>query len=323
MDSDIGKGSSKLFHVLCIFATVGLVSWCTYEYSLDHDFTEIKFRKFHESTDDIYPSITICDQAPFESTPAKERFKSYMKKSPINYNLEHEIVTEPLPRKAYMDLLGGLKKPLMDSALLTTNNTYEELLIGLQEMDYGEVTTRLSDLISDLEITFPIQSRLFWTMKYYVNSDDHVMFNETDFKAKNFKVGTGLTETYWRKQLLELTTMKSYISTRLPFNKCYTLDVPMKEGSPLREMTINFNTSIFSYGLSTGQFYFYLTYPKQFLRKLAQPGNRISLPKQPSQCYTLEIHLGPTKVVRRRNKRREPCNDDWKHHDENQLNAVF
>ena len=60
MDYSIGKASSMLFHALCIFATMGLVFWCIAEYSLDRDFTEIKFRKFQETPDDIYPSLTIC-----------------------------------------------------------------------------------------------------------------------------------------------------------------------------------------------------------------------------------------------------------------------
>ena len=299
-----------------------LVFWCIFEYSLDRDFTEIKFRKFHETPDDIYPSLTICDNAPFESTPAKERYKSHMKKLPLNIKGEKDILTEPLPIAAYMKLLEGKKEHLQNNNLLRLNNTYEELLLGLQEMDYDEVTTGLRDLISELQITFRIQSRTLMYLEYHVNNDDSVTLDETGFKDKNFKEETGSTETFWRKQLLEFKNIKSYISTRLPFYKCYTLDVPMKERFPIREISFSVNTSIFSYGLSTGQFHFYLTYPKQFLRILGQPGNRISLPKQPNQCYNLEIRLGPTKVVRRRDKWAEPCNEDWKNHDENQLNAI-
>jgi hypothetical protein len=47
------------------------------------------------------------------------------------------------------------------------------------------------------------------------------------------------------------------------------------------------------------------------------------LPVLQVQCYTFEIHLGPIKVLRRRDKRNERCNDDWQHHDEKQLRAVF
>ena len=297
-----GKRCSKLFHFLCIFATIGLVSWCYFEYSLDHDFTEIKFRKFHEKTDDIYPSITICDSSPFESPPAKERYASHTK----------NMLISSLPTQVYVMLLYGDKKTLMDSNL--PNNTYEELLLGLHEIDYDEVTTRLGDIVSKFYITIPIHSEDVRRLYYHVSSDDNLILNETDVeKWEDF--------TYWRKRLFGFKSITPYISSRQPFSKCYTLDVPMIEKVQIREISITLNTSIFAYGLSPSQFYFYLTYPNQFLS--TPLGNRIALPVKHAQCYKFEIHLGPIKVLRRRNKKQERCNDDWRDHDRKHLKAVF
>ena len=180
MDSDIGKGSSKLFHVLCIFATVGLVSWCTYEYSLDHDFTEIKFRKFHEKPDDIYPSITICDKTPFHSTPAKERFLSYMKNLLINHKGEYNIFAASVQIKAYQEVLAGRNSVLKNSIESNhLNTTYEQLLLDFQAIDYDEVTTQLRDLISGFYITIPIDSQSVNNLEYHISNDDDLILSQT------------------------------------------------------------------------------------------------------------------------------------------------
>ena len=57
----------KVFYILCIFVAISLTVWCTYEYHLDHDVTDIVLRKFQDTPNDILPSITLCKRDPFES----------------------------------------------------------------------------------------------------------------------------------------------------------------------------------------------------------------------------------------------------------------
>ena len=238
MDSGVGKYCSKLFHCLCMVATIVMVSWCSIEYFLDHDFVEIKFRKFHETPDDVYPSITICDKSPFDSTPAKERYRSYIKKVPMNISGEKHIHTPSLPINVYQKFLHGDQNTLINSRRLHPNHTEEELLLGLQEIDYDEVTTGLRDIISEFYITLPINSEDVRPLTYQVNSNDNLILNETDVeKWEDF--------IYWRKRLLKFKSITSYISTRQPYYKCYTLDVPMIEKVQIREISMTLNTSIF------------------------------------------------------------------------------
>jgi hypothetical protein len=229
---------------------------------------------------------------------------------------EKGIHTPSLPIQTYKDFIRGEQEIWSNIRLLFPNNTEEEVLLGLQEIDYDEVTTGLRDIISEFYITLPIDSEDLSRLNYDVRSDDQLILNEND-------IATWDDFTYWKKRLFEFKSITSYISTRQPYYKCYTIDAPMIEKVKIREISMRLNTSIFSYGLSSSQFHFYLTYPKQFLR--TPLGNRIALPLQikNAQCYKLEIHLGPIKVLRRRDKRKEPCNEDLKHHDEKQLNAVF
>ena len=100
----------------------------------------------------------------------------------------------------------------------------------------------------------------------------------------------------------------------------------MAKGIDMREIGFSFNTS-FNHGkyfdqmndlVSSGRFYVYLTYPNQFLREPYGSGIAPEIGKAVS-CYKLEIHVGYMRVVRRRNKKRAPCNVNWQRHDEKQL----
>ena len=55
----------RTYHIFCLVVAITLTSWCIYEYSMDRDVTEIRLRKFHETKEDVHPSITICSLNPF------------------------------------------------------------------------------------------------------------------------------------------------------------------------------------------------------------------------------------------------------------------
>ena len=59
------RGFKTVYYILCVLAAAILTFWCTYEYHLDHDVTEIILQKFHNTPNDILPSITLCDTNPF------------------------------------------------------------------------------------------------------------------------------------------------------------------------------------------------------------------------------------------------------------------
>ena len=48
------------YHGICLLATLLLVSWCIHLYQLDEDVSKIKYEKFHENSDKVYPSISMC-----------------------------------------------------------------------------------------------------------------------------------------------------------------------------------------------------------------------------------------------------------------------
>ena len=273
---------------------------------MDRDVTEIRLQKYHETPDDITPSITICFMSPFH----EEKFTKYFRQHTYtdirltqNYTAEEvrAIITN------FQAFIDGDETFLKDVASFTENTTYENLLETLQAIDYDKVTLDLADLVSRFRISIPISLRLVDSLSYYVQ--DNVWVSNEDGKIKSHS-------------LTEMKYVTTYVSARQPYYKCITVDLPMKLRMAIREVEIRLNTSIFSYGLSMSQFYFYLTYPKQFLR--APVGNRLQLPERGgSQCYKFEVYVGSMKTFKRRDKTNAPCNTDWRHHDEKQTNDIL
>ena len=93
---------SYSFTLLCILTTGGLcIYWC-HEYSLNDDLNVVRYKEFHDTSDDVYPTMSFCLRDPF-SKEALERLKinetSYraflMGKvfDPIFLNISYELVT--------------------------------------------------------------------------------------------------------------------------------------------------------------------------------------------------------------------------------------
>ena len=55
----------EIYHGFCVIIAIALTAYCLNQYILDPDVSSITLRKFHESQNDIYPSITLCDKDPF------------------------------------------------------------------------------------------------------------------------------------------------------------------------------------------------------------------------------------------------------------------
>ena len=107
---DMGKFTnvltSEAYHAVCLLFAVGLTSWCIHEFNLDHDVTEIKLKKYHETEEDIYPSITMCYTRPF----IKRNYMKYIEN--LTTGEFQDIQTnddEPIIIRQYIQWLEGNK----------------------------------------------------------------------------------------------------------------------------------------------------------------------------------------------------------------------
>ena len=113
----------QIYHITCVLATIALVAWASYEYSLNEDETQIHINQFHKTAEDIYPSITICIDDPLLERKLKEI---------------HPVLTNG----TYKAFLGGKG--------WSPNDVDNE---GMINIDYDNVTYQLEDIIDQFDLT--------------------------------------------------------------------------------------------------------------------------------------------------------------------------
>ena len=55
-----------LCHAICIIVVIIYALSNIYSFLQNEDLCEISFKKFHNTEEDIYPSMTICQNTPFD-----------------------------------------------------------------------------------------------------------------------------------------------------------------------------------------------------------------------------------------------------------------
>ena len=309
MENGKHKHTFQIYHVFCLLVAIALTSWCIYEYSMDRDVTEIKLRNFHDTKEDILPSITLCVLNPFW----EEKYRSYIKDH-VTFNVSNDKQADEVISD-YKMLLGGQTAWQYDIENRfryekDSSTSTKQLIERLHYIDYDSSTISLKDLVSEFRISVPINSDKLASIEFDVLNDTHIIANNKSNDIQDYS-------------LQDMKIINTYTSARQAYYKCFTIDTPLQLHTDIREVYVKLDTSIFSYGLSLSQFYFALTYPNQFIR--TPIGKRILIPRKAGkpQCYRFEIHLGSMKVFQRRNKAKSPCNHDWLNHDTKQMNEII
>ena len=120
-----------IFCILRVSATFCLcIYWC-YEFSLDEDLSVVRYKKFHETTDDVYPTVSLCFRNPF----MQKRLEEYgTNQSSYSAYLAGEIFSTELSSINYsyvttniMDYIKGYKVYFENATLVkeTTGLTME------------------------------------------------------------------------------------------------------------------------------------------------------------------------------------------------------
>ena len=96
-----------LFHTLCIIGAIGMTLFCVFKYFKNESVVSVSYKVFHDTPDDVYPSISICLRA--------------TKVGPF-------VDTNDISREDISDMMRGLTK--YNQSLLM-NITYEDMTIKL------------------------------------------------------------------------------------------------------------------------------------------------------------------------------------------------
>ena len=282
---------TQTYYVLCVFVAISLTSWCIHEYHLDKDISNIVLRKFHDTEDDIHPSITLCRKDPFDY---------YLKSTIVDYDdrEQNEIL------HLYSSFLSGIES---ENFPFTSS-----LLKDMNKIEYDNISVSLEDIIKEVIISYPVKLDEYYDSKFST-SGNLLMFNK-NLSSKPKEINWNDFKTF--------DHIDTYISARNEVYKCFTFDVPLIKGKNIRRIAIRFQER--PDGIDGGLYYFMLTYPNQTLQ--VSRGNQIEVGKYLTSkptCYKFEIFVGRMEAFKRRNKPNERCNEDWKHHDEKQLNTII
>ena len=97
--------------------------------------------------------------------------------------------------------------------------------------------------------------------------------------------------------------------------QCFAIDVP--ENNEVQIFTLLIDSLVFRPGKVSGLFSYttFLHYPNQLLR--SQHTLKGDWPKRPNNSsYTIRLRIDSIDVLKRRNKLRHPCNENWKNYDD-------
>ena len=67
--SQTERSVDSVFHILCVFAALSMVAYCTFEFIKNEDVAEISYQTFHGG----YPDLTLCFDSPF----VEEKLRQY------------------------------------------------------------------------------------------------------------------------------------------------------------------------------------------------------------------------------------------------------
>ena len=271
-----GIGITRYFFiVICIFGALYFTTRCIYEYTLDKDTSSVSYKKFHADSDSLYPSVSLCFADTFgDDIGEDEKIK-------------------------YREFLSGCE----DNPDCVWNSTYANI-------DYDRVTKDLLDYIIGELIVF--EDKVEYSYIYGKSGNSSVVKDgkkKTIFNA--YKGGD-----------------RVYTSKRGPEYKCITFDIPFRKEHTVKTYSILLNNDAFGEKLAPLGMDFAVSfhYPNQISRKTSSKVNwkgEKSLFNQtchddPDNCayygksFAMQFEVGHVSVLKRRNKRNDPCIENWK-----------
>ena len=288
----------KLFNGLCIVAAFMLTSYCIYIYWLDEDLVQMYYKGFHEAPDDIYPSLTYC----LHEQIIEERLKNIDKSLSILSYKKFLSGDCPRGRKTWKNGEEIIEYPEIQWCDDVKRND------SWIDIDYDDVTSTLDDFLLNFIVFFTNDRVRNDLVSYSMVNGSLVLMDSTS------------TEEYRHLSKLNYT-----ISVRQHDYKCFTFDLPFMKERTINKVEITMNADSFPDNIISprSEYYFItMSYPNQVIRSLER--NRIYLRPQtfPTNCYIQDTFIGSMEVLKRRNKRLEPCIEDWNEHDKYVLDNI-
>ena len=118
------------FHCLCLITTAGVLIYCSWKYYHNEGTSLVDFKTYHNTENDIYPSISLCFQGGIWDT----------------YKLNHTYAIDKV--SDYSSFLKG--------------NAWDDLML---KVNYDDVTLNLKDYVTNIQIGPDAAPEYSWTKK--------------------------------------------------------------------------------------------------------------------------------------------------------------
>ena len=280
------------FQILCLVATLTLISRCINQYYLDEDNSQLEYRKFHDGEGSIYPSFSIC----FPVQSAFDFGKMY-----------NITISEPKLWK-YLDTMWYClsKGYFWGKCLELLHNFFGDLF---DIVDYENVTINLMKHLLTLEIGLEHQGRVIWS--------NHNGKMKLSGAFNNIRIGADIVQqNFTKKKVDSIRDPNIYLSYK-SYNvydtnkKCYTVDIPFIKGIMIQSLKLRVRGSLFKKGIqpSKNQFSVRFHYPNQQLMSISKQTSWLSRYNF-SRFYEKNIYLDDIHILQRRNKRSQPCHNE-------------
>ena len=115
------------FTTICIPTAFGMCSYCIYKYHLNEDVSQIEYRTFHDTDDDIYPQVSLCFRDPFSK---KKLLKYQINETDYLRYLKGEYITGEFSDVNYDDVTIDLSEYVVEWWVMWQNGSWAKQAIN-------------------------------------------------------------------------------------------------------------------------------------------------------------------------------------------------
>ena len=350
---------SSIFSLICIAAAVFFMVYCTVQYCRNEDSSVIRFAEYNKNKDNIYPGITLCFRDYFKPDTFGHEFELKIYKDFIDGNA---IFENNFQKMAYMRVLERLeakqmenqnkkqntdeseegnkikkektnqkkendsddnndKRPSKERSRKERSNVENEeignnekytvsadLSEGLtaeQEEIITNFTRKIEDIYKNNDVRKLDEYMIFGTMATY----------QPGMRVYHYPSNMSLGNTTWIP-----TFYPSFSSSR---KRCWTFQLPFRYKEKIVSYGIMLNKSVFENSKRPAY--------KSFEVRLSYPGQQLTSPsvesnwgkKESKKEYTMKFEVQNIVVMKRRNKMKEACEEDWKKNDKVMIEKIM
>ena len=188
-----------------------------------------------------------------------------------------------------------------------TITSYKDFLYGndngswnssFSDINYDNVSIKILDYLKYVKVNLLNNDNLVWNVEsntQLVDNHDTIRLNYSMVKSPEI-----------------------YVSARMHNKKCFTMNIPFVENKRIYSVKMKIDKDIFPSGiihLDRKDFFITMHYPFQVRRSYVLSRVNWESSIEETDCFQLNVFVGSTEVLKRRNKYTDPCSDDLKAYD--------